>query len=65
MKILIATEAWDPQVNGVVRTLKMTSRELMRLGHDRQSVTVSQHSLSNLPGDSSPVGDPCDCAESH
>ena len=34
MKILIATEAWDPQVNGVVRTLKMTSRELMRLGHD-------------------------------
>lgn len=33
MKILIATEAWDPQVNGVVRTLKMTSRELTRLGH--------------------------------
>jgi len=34
MKILIATEAWDPQVNGVVRTLKMTSRELTRLGHE-------------------------------
>ena len=34
MKILIATEAWDPQVNGVVRTLKMTSRELTRFGHE-------------------------------
>lgn len=33
MKILIVTEAWDPQVNGVVRTLKMTRRELEALGH--------------------------------
>ena len=28
MRLLIVTDAWDPQVNGVVRTLKMTSREL-------------------------------------
>lgn len=34
MKILIVTEAWDPQVNGVVRTLKMTRRELQALGHE-------------------------------
>jgi hypothetical protein len=34
MKILIVTDAWEPQVNGVVRTLKMTQRELMKLGHE-------------------------------
>ena len=33
MKILIVTDAWEPQVNGVVRTLKSTRRELERLGH--------------------------------
>ena len=33
MKIQIVTDAWEPQVNGVVRTLKMTRRELERLGH--------------------------------
>lgn len=33
MKILIVTDAWEPQVNGVVRTLKMTRRELEHRGH--------------------------------
>jgi glycosyltransferase involved in cell wall biosynthesis len=33
LKILIVTDAWEPQVNGVVRTLKMTCRELQHLGH--------------------------------
>jgi glycosyltransferase involved in cell wall biosynthesis len=33
MKILIVTDAWDPQVNGVVRTLKSTQRELEKMGH--------------------------------
>jgi glycosyltransferase involved in cell wall biosynthesis len=33
MKILIVTDAWEPQVNGVVRTLKMTTREMERRGH--------------------------------
>jgi hypothetical protein len=33
MKILIVTDAWEPQVNGVVRTLKMTRRELEAAGH--------------------------------
>jgi glycosyltransferase involved in cell wall biosynthesis len=33
MKILIVTDAWEPQVNGVVRTLKMTRRELEIMGH--------------------------------
>jgi glycosyltransferase involved in cell wall biosynthesis len=34
MKILIVTDAWKPQVNGVVRTLDTISKELIRLGHD-------------------------------
>jgi glycosyltransferase involved in cell wall biosynthesis len=39
MRILIVTEAADPQVNGVVRTLKMTRRELTRLGHEVELLT--------------------------
>jgi glycosyltransferase involved in cell wall biosynthesis len=34
LKILIVTDAWDPQVNGVVRTLKSTRRELQKMGHE-------------------------------
>ena len=34
MKIAIATDAWQPQVNGVVRSLSMTVEHLKRLGHD-------------------------------
>lgn len=33
LRILIATDAWYPQVNGVVRTLDTISTELQRLGH--------------------------------
>jgi glycosyltransferase involved in cell wall biosynthesis len=33
MRIMIVTDAWEPQVNGVVRTLKMTCREMERRGH--------------------------------
>lgn len=39
MKILIVTDAWEPQVNGVVRTLKSTQRELERLGHQVELLT--------------------------
>lgn len=34
MKIAIVTDAWTPQVNGVVRTLQATRRELEAGGHD-------------------------------
>lgn len=34
MNILIVTDAWEPQVNGVVRTLKQTRQELEHLGHN-------------------------------
>jgi glycosyltransferase involved in cell wall biosynthesis len=33
------TDAWEPQVNGVVRTLKSTTRELRAMGHDVDLVT--------------------------
>jgi glycosyltransferase involved in cell wall biosynthesis len=39
LRILIATDAWLPQVNGVVTTLINTVRELEALGHDVQLVT--------------------------
>ncbi|HEX7749302.1 MAG TPA: glycosyltransferase family 1 protein [Bordetella sp.] len=39
MKIMIVTDAWEPQVNGVVRTLKSTSRELRALGHEVELIT--------------------------
>jgi hypothetical protein len=32
MRILIATDAWHPQVNGVVRTLTSLARSAARLG---------------------------------
>jgi len=39
MKVLIVTDAWEPQVNGVVRTLKSTKRELEKLGHEVDMLT--------------------------
>ncbi|MEX3548422.1 MAG: glycosyltransferase family 1 protein [Burkholderia sp.] len=39
MKIMIVTDAWEPQINGVVRTLKSTSHELTSLGHRVELLT--------------------------
>ena len=39
MKIMIITDAWDPQVNGVVRTLKQTCAELIAMGHELEMIT--------------------------
>ncbi|KMZ13208.1 Glycosyltransferase [Candidatus Burkholderia humilis] len=39
MKIMIVTDAWEPQVNGVVRTLKNTTKELTALGHRVELLT--------------------------
>jgi glycosyltransferase involved in cell wall biosynthesis len=39
MKVMIVTDAWEPQVNGVVRTLKNTTRELTALGHQIDLLT--------------------------
>lgn len=34
MRIALATDAWTPQTNGVVTTLKATAATLAGLGHD-------------------------------
>lgn len=39
MKIVIVTDAWTPQVNGVVRTLKQTRKCLEQLGHEVHFIT--------------------------
>jgi glycosyltransferase involved in cell wall biosynthesis len=36
---MIVTDAWEPQVNGVVRTLKTTARELAVMGHEVRFLT--------------------------
>ncbi|MFN0302764.1 MAG: glycosyltransferase family 4 protein [Burkholderiales bacterium] len=42
MKIAIVTDAWTPQVNGVVRTLQATGQELAGLGHEVDFITPSE-----------------------
>ncbi len=49
MRILIATDAWDPQVNGVVRTLKATARELEARGHDVRFITPDGFTTVPMP----------------
>jgi glycosyltransferase involved in cell wall biosynthesis len=39
MKIMIVTDAWKPQVNGVVRTLDSTSKHLQKMGHEVEIIT--------------------------
>src|SRR5882724_12749821 len=39
MRILIVTDAWPPQVNGVVRTLQTVGRKLTEVGHEDHFLT--------------------------
>lgn len=39
MKIMIVTDAWEPQVNGVVRTLKKTKEHMQNEGYQIKMVT--------------------------
>ncbi|MBJ7439110.1 MAG: glycosyltransferase, partial [Sphingopyxis sp.] len=47
MRILIVSDAWEPQVNGVVRTLQATVAELRGAGHEVG--VVSPDLFSSLP----------------
>jgi glycosyltransferase involved in cell wall biosynthesis len=47
MNITIVTDAWAPQVNGVVRTLEATRNQLERLGH--QVSIIAPDSYRSLP----------------
>jgi glycosyltransferase involved in cell wall biosynthesis len=49
LRILIVTDAWAPQVNGVVRTLEMTGRELSALGNEVRFATPEHHTTVGLP----------------
>lgn len=50
MRVLIATDAWRPQVNGVVTTLTRLQRELSRLDVDVTFVTPDEFPTLPLPG---------------
>jgi glycosyltransferase involved in cell wall biosynthesis len=49
LKILIVTDAWTPQVNGVVRTLEILSRDLAALGHRVHMITPLGRRTFPLP----------------
>ena len=50
MKILIVTDAWTPQINGVVRTIQMTVRELAALGHQVEILSPDLFRSIACPG---------------
>ena len=49
MRILLATDAWEPQVNGVVRTLTRTVAECRAMGHEVEVVSPDQFKTFPLP----------------
>ena len=49
LRILLATDAWMPQVNGVVRTLNTLRGELLRLGHTVEVLEPSKFRTFPLP----------------
>lgn len=50
MRIAIATDAWTPQVNGVVRTLQMTVAQMVERGHEIEMVTPDRFLTVPMPG---------------
>lgn len=49
MRILLATDAWEPQVNGVVRTLTRVVAELRDMGDEVEVVSPDQFQTFPLP----------------
>ena len=49
MRILLATDAWEPQVNGVVRTLTRVVQELRDMGHSVEVIHPDQFKTFPLP----------------
>jgi glycosyltransferase involved in cell wall biosynthesis len=50
MKLALATDAWRPQVNGVVRSLSATLDELQRRGHEVETLTPEHFLTVPMPG---------------
>jgi glycosyltransferase involved in cell wall biosynthesis len=49
MRIVIVTDAWEPQVNGVVRTLRAVRRELEEQGHAVRVLSPDQYGSLPCP----------------
>lgn len=50
MKLALATDAWLPQVNGVVRSLTSTVEHLVRRGHTVETITPDRFLTMPMPG---------------
>lgn len=50
LKIALVTDAWFPQVNGVVRTLAATVAELDRRGYEVELITPQRFTTVPMPG---------------
>lgn len=50
MKILLISDAWQPQVNGVVRTLENTQAELCAMGHEVMIIGPDRFRSVPMPG---------------
>ena len=50
MRVLVVSDAWRPQVNGVVRTLEMTQREAGALGHTMAVIGPERFRTVPMPG---------------
>ena len=53
MKLVLATDAWFPQVNGVVRSLSATLDEMQGRGHEVTTLTPERFRTVPMPGYSS------------
>lgn len=49
MRILIVSDAWRPQTNGVVRTLETTIRHIDKLGHEIRTITPNDFKTLPCP----------------
>lgn len=48
-RITVVTDAWHPQVNGVVRSLENTISEMQKMGHEIMLVTPDRFRNVPLP----------------
>ncbi len=49
LKVLIVTDAWQPQTNGVVRTLEVLGEQLKEFGNDVRYITPDQFKSLPMP----------------
>ena len=50
LRLVIVTDAWEPQVNGVVTTMRNTSRCLEEMGHEVTLITPQAFRSLPCPG---------------